>query len=58
MPNDGMAIYERLVPGIVIREIRNAGHVITEETPDDVNTVLGALLGGKRVAPAILQMNE
>jgi pimeloyl-ACP methyl ester carboxylesterase len=58
MPGDGMAIYERLVPGITIEAFRNAGHVITEETPEDVNKVLTALLGGRRVAPAILQMNE
>ncbi|HEV7837106.1 MAG TPA: alpha/beta hydrolase [Gemmatimonadaceae bacterium] len=58
MPRDGMAIYEKLVPGIPITPIIDAGHVTTEETPDEVNSVLCALLGGKERAPAILQMNE
>jgi pimeloyl-ACP methyl ester carboxylesterase len=58
MPRDGMAIYDRLIPGTLIQTIEDAGHVITEETPDDVNRVLMALLGGERRAPAILQMNE
>jgi hypothetical protein len=57
MPRDGMAIYERLIPGIPIRPISTAGHVITEETPDEVNSLLLALLGRDH-PPAILQMNE
>jgi pimeloyl-ACP methyl ester carboxylesterase len=58
MPHDGMAIYARLVPGIAIKAITDAGHVITEETPQEVNAVLVALFGGQKVTPAILQMNE
>jgi pimeloyl-ACP methyl ester carboxylesterase len=58
MPRDGMSIYQRLVPGIPIEPITDAGHVIPEETPDEVNTVLSALLGGQKAPPAILQMNE
>lgn len=44
MPKDGMAIYERLIPGIELRKIRDAGHVITEETPHEVNEGLLHLL--------------
>lgn len=44
MPADGMAIYVSLVPGIVLRPIPDAGHIITEETPDEVNEELIALL--------------
>ena len=58
MPRDKMAIYERLVPGISITPIIDAGHVITEETPQEVNAVLRALLGGQKGTSAILQMNE
>ena len=46
MPADGMAIYLRLVPRIVLRAIRDAGHIITEETPDEVNEALISLLRG------------
>jgi pimeloyl-ACP methyl ester carboxylesterase len=41
MPRDGMAIYTPLITGIELRVIPDAGHLITEETPDEVN---GALL--------------
>jgi len=44
MPHDGMAIYVPLVPQIVLRAIPDAGHIITEETPDEVNEELIALL--------------
>jgi triacylglycerol lipase len=44
MPRDGMQIYLSLVPGIELREIRDAGHVITEETPHEVNEGLLHLL--------------
>jgi pimeloyl-ACP methyl ester carboxylesterase len=44
MPGDGMGIYLSLVPQVVLRAITDAGHIITEETPDEVNEVLIALL--------------
>ena len=44
MPDDGMGIYISLVPQVVLRAITDAGHIITEETPDEVNEVLIALL--------------
>jgi pimeloyl-ACP methyl ester carboxylesterase len=44
MPDDGMGIYVSLVPQVVLRAITDAGHIITEETPDEVNEVLIALL--------------
>ena len=44
MPRDGMAIYLPLIPGIELRPIRDAGHVITEETPQEVNEGLLDLL--------------
>ena len=44
MPHDGMAVYVPLVPQIVLRAIPDAGHIITEETPDEVNEELIALL--------------
>jgi pimeloyl-ACP methyl ester carboxylesterase len=46
MPRDGMAIYERLMPGIVLTRIEEAGHVIPEETPAEVNVALLGLLRG------------
>lgn len=46
MPSDGLAIYVRLVPRIVPRAIRDAGHIITDETPDEVNEALIGLLRG------------
>jgi pimeloyl-ACP methyl ester carboxylesterase len=49
MPRDGLAIYLRLVPRIVLRAIRDAGHIITEETPDEVNEALVTLLRGSSV---------
>jgi len=44
MPEDGMAVYARLVPRIVLSAIPDAGHIITEETPEEVNSALLALL--------------
>lgn len=44
MPPDGMATYVSLIPEIVLRAIPDAGHIITEETPDEVNEELIALL--------------
>ncbi|HJQ11939.1 MAG TPA: alpha/beta hydrolase [Gemmatimonadaceae bacterium] len=44
MPRDGMAIYVPLIPGIRLRQIRDAGHIITEETPQEVNAGLLELL--------------
>ncbi|MFL5554917.1 MAG: alpha/beta fold hydrolase [Gemmatimonadaceae bacterium] len=37
MMRDGMDAYLRLIPDLVARPITDAGHVITEETPDEVN---------------------
>lgn len=45
-PRDGLDLYKRLIPGIVLRKIEGAGHIIPEETPDEVNTALIAFLGG------------
>lgn len=44
MPKDGMAIYLPLVPRIVLSAIPDAGHLITEETPDEVNSALVEML--------------
>lgn len=44
MPADGMGSFVRLLPQIVLRAISDAGHIITEETPDEVNEALIALL--------------
>jgi pimeloyl-ACP methyl ester carboxylesterase len=44
MPRDGMAIFLPLVPQIVLRAIPDAGHIITEETADEVNEELIGLL--------------
>jgi pimeloyl-ACP methyl ester carboxylesterase len=44
MPKDGMRIYVPLIPGIELRPIQDAGHVITEETPQEVNSGLLDLL--------------
>jgi hypothetical protein len=39
-----MGVYVPLLPRIVLRVIPEAGHVIAEETPDEVNTALLGLL--------------
>jgi pimeloyl-ACP methyl ester carboxylesterase len=44
MPDDGMGIYLGLVPRIVLHAINDAGHLITEETPHEVNDALLQLL--------------
>jgi pimeloyl-ACP methyl ester carboxylesterase len=44
MPDDGMDAYKRLIPGIVLHEIAGAGHIIPEETPNDVNKGIITLL--------------
>jgi len=44
MPDDGMGIFVPLVPQIVLRAIPDAGHVIAEETPEEVNEALIGLL--------------
>jgi pimeloyl-ACP methyl ester carboxylesterase len=53
IPADGLDIYKRLIPGIVLRKIEGAGHIIPEETPHEVNEALLGLLeagSGKREA--------
>lgn len=44
MPHDGMAIYAPLVPRIALTVIPDAGHLITEETPHEVNSALLEML--------------
>ncbi len=44
MPADGLDLYKRLIPGIVLRRIEGAGHIIPEETPEEVNSALLELL--------------
>ena len=44
MPADGLEAYRRLLPQIAITAIPGAGHVTAEETPDEVNDALLALL--------------
>ena len=44
MPHDGMAIYLPLVPRVALSVIPDAGHLITEETPHEVNTALLEML--------------
>ncbi len=44
MPDDGMGVYLPLLPRVVLRAIPDAGHIIPEETPDEVNTALLTLL--------------
>lgn len=46
MPDDGMGIYLPLLPRIVLRAIPDAGHIIPEETPLEVNAALLGLLRG------------
>lgn len=47
-PHDGLDLYKRLIPGIVLRKIEGAGHIIPEETPDEVNTAVIEFLRGLR----------
>jgi len=44
MPEDGMGIYLSLIPRIVLHAIVDAGHIITEETPSEVNSALLEML--------------
>jgi pimeloyl-ACP methyl ester carboxylesterase len=44
MPDDGMGIYVPLLPQLVLRAIPDAGHIIAEETPHEVNAALLSLL--------------
>ena len=46
MPEDGMGIYARVIPRIVLSAIPDAGHLITAETPQEVNEALLELLRG------------
>ena len=46
IPDDGLDIYKRLIPGIVLREIEGAGHIIPEETPEEVNEAVIDFLRG------------
>ena len=45
MPDDGMGIYLSLIPRIVLHAIVDAGHLVTQETPHEVNEALLELLG-------------
>jgi len=44
MPDDGMGIYLSLIPRIVLHAITDGGHLITQETPDEVNSALLEML--------------
>ncbi len=44
IPDDGMEVYAPLLPRITMQPIVNAGHIIPQETPDEVNTALLTLL--------------
>lgn len=44
MPHDGMAIYQPLIPRIALRVIPDGGHLITAETPNEVNSALLEML--------------
>lgn len=44
MPDDGMGVFLPLLPRIVLRAIPDAGHIIPEETPAEVNAALIDLL--------------
>lgn len=46
MPRDGMALYQRLFPGIKLHEVIGAGHVAPEEAPDEVNRELIRFFAG------------
>ena len=45
-PRDGLDIYKRLIPGIVLRKVEGAGHIIPEETPEEVNQAVIDFLRG------------
>ena len=44
MPRDGMGVYLPLLPRIILQPIPGAGHIIPEETPQEVNIALLGLL--------------
>lgn len=44
MPDDGMRIYLSLIPRIVLHSIVDGGHLITQETPKEVNEALLEML--------------
>jgi pimeloyl-ACP methyl ester carboxylesterase len=44
MPEDGMGVFLPLLPRITLRAIPDAGHIIPEETPAEVNEALLRLL--------------
>jgi pimeloyl-ACP methyl ester carboxylesterase len=44
MPHDGIGVFAPLIPKMSVGAIADAGHVIPQETPDEVNTALVALL--------------
>jgi pimeloyl-ACP methyl ester carboxylesterase len=44
IPENGMEIYRRLVPRIALTPVPDAGHIVTEEAPPEVNAALIALL--------------
>lgn len=44
MPENGMEIYRGLVPRIELTSITDAGHIVPEETPQEVNEALLRLL--------------
>jgi epoxide hydrolase 4 len=44
IPAEGLDLYKRLIPGIMLRKIEGAGHIIPEETPEEVNEAVIALL--------------
>ncbi|HST07021.1 MAG TPA: alpha/beta hydrolase [Gemmatimonadaceae bacterium] len=44
MPDDGMGVYVPLLSKLVLRAIPDAGHIIPEETPDEVNAGVIELL--------------
>jgi pimeloyl-ACP methyl ester carboxylesterase len=44
MPDDGIGVFTPLLPKISMRAIAEAGHVIPQETPDEVNAALVGLL--------------
>jgi pimeloyl-ACP methyl ester carboxylesterase len=48
IPAEGLDLFQRLIPGIVLREIKGAGHIIPEETPDEVNEAIIGLLRRER----------
>lgn len=44
MPTNEMEVYKRLIPGIELHEVVGGGHVVPEETPEEVNATLISFL--------------